>query len=421
MDSTQKMVYDVAAKPIIDSVLEGFNGTIFAYGQTSSGKTHTMTGSDIENVELQGIIPRMVRTVFNRIDAASDQIEFSVKVSMIEIYMERIRDLLEPSKDNLKVHEEKGKGIYISELTENYITEERSVYEIMKQGNANRSIASTLMNAESSRSHSIFILTITQNNLEDLSQKTGKLYLVDLAGSEKISKTGAQGSTLEEAKTINKSLTTLGMVINALTDKKSTHIPYRDSKLTRILTESLGGNSKTCLIITCSPHPYNDQETLSTMRFGARARCIKNKPKINREYTIPELKKLLDNAEIENELLKERIRELEALLAKQGIEVPKAAALPSSQNHQVNSNPKVPTLSDELQEKIDMIDVLEDQLERERARGVQYQKEISDLREEMEIAEKRLEQALKEFKEGKDLKEAQLQELAEENQTLRAK
>jgi len=132
------------------------------------------------------------------------------------------------------------------------------VYDIMKQGNSNRSIASTLMNAESSRSHSIFILTITQNNLEDLSQKTGKLYLVDLAGSEKISKTGASGTTLEEAKTINKSLTSLGMVIYALTDKKTQHIPYRDSKLTRILTESLGGNSKTCLIITCSPHPFND-------------------------------------------------------------------------------------------------------------------------------------------------------------------
>lgn len=132
------------------------------------------------------------------------------------------------------------------------------MYDIMKQGNSNRSIASTLMNAESSRSHSIFILTITQNNLEDLSQKTGKLYLVDLAGSEKISKTGASGTTLEEAKTINKSLTSLGMVIYALTDKKTQHIPYRDSKLTRILTESLGGNSKTCLIITCSPHPFND-------------------------------------------------------------------------------------------------------------------------------------------------------------------
>ena len=160
MESTQKQVYDVAAKPIIDSVLEGFNGTIFAYGQTSSGKTHTMTGPNVENVELQGIIPRMVRTVFNRIDTASDAIDFSVKVSMIEIYMEKIRDLLDPSKDNLKVHEEKGKGVYMADLTENYIGEEREVYDIMKQGNANRSIASTLMNAESSRSHSIFILTV---------------------------------------------------------------------------------------------------------------------------------------------------------------------------------------------------------------------------------------------------------------------
>ena len=117
-NSTQKEVYDLAAKPIIDSVLEGFNGTIFAYGQTSSGKTHTMQGPSIENIELQGVIPRMVRTVFNRIDAASDTIEFSVKVSMIEIYMEKIRDLMDPSKDNLKVHEEKGKGVYMADLTE---------------------------------------------------------------------------------------------------------------------------------------------------------------------------------------------------------------------------------------------------------------------------------------------------------------
>ena len=127
-----------------------------------------MTG-DIENVEMQGIIPRMVRTVFNRIDTASDAVEFSVKVSMIEIYMEKIRDLLEPSKDNLKIHEEKGKGVYMSDLTEEYISQEKEVYEIMKLGNSNRSIASTMMNAESSRSHSIFILTVPQNNSEDLS------------------------------------------------------------------------------------------------------------------------------------------------------------------------------------------------------------------------------------------------------------
>lgn len=153
------------------------------------------------------------------------------------------------------------------------------------------------MNAESSRSHSLFVITITMLNNDDGSCKTGKLYLVDLAGSEKIAKTGAQGQTLEEAKNINKSLTTLGKVIVALTDKKSTHVPYRESKLTRILSESLGGNSKTCLIITCSPHPFNDQETLSTLRFGARARNIKNAPKVNKEYTVPELRRLLEKAE----------------------------------------------------------------------------------------------------------------------------
>jgi len=274
--TTQKEIYDIAAKPIIESVLEGFNGTIFAYGQTSSGKTHTMQGPDIEDVELQGIIPRMVRTVFNRIETASENIEFIVKVSMIEIYMEKIKDLLDPSKDNLKVHEEKGKGVYVQDVTENYVGDEMEVYELMKLGNNNRAVTATNMNEQSSRSHSIFILTVTQNNLEDLSCKTGSLYLVDLAGSEKVGKTGAKGQTLDEAKMINKSLTTLGKVITALTDKKSSHVPYRESKLTRILSESLGGNSRTCLIITCSPALYNEAETLSTLRFGQRARNIKN-------------------------------------------------------------------------------------------------------------------------------------------------
>lgn len=227
-----------------------------------------MQGPDIEDLEMQGIIPRMVRTVFARIETAGEQMEFTVKISMIEIYMERVRDLLDPTKDNLKVHEEKGKGVYVGDVTETYVSEESEVYAIMRLGGKNRSIAATNMNAESSRSHSIFILTVTQTNMEDMSIKTGKLYLVDLAGSEKISKTGAKGTTLDEAKMINKSLTTLGKVITALTDRKATHIPYRESKLTRILQESLGGNSKTALIITCSPHPYNEAETLSTLRFG---------------------------------------------------------------------------------------------------------------------------------------------------------
>lgn len=206
MESTQKQVYDIAAKPIIDSVLDGFNGTIFAYGQTGSGKSHTMTGpsiSNIEDIEMQGIIPRMVRTVFTRIENASEDIVFNVTVSMVEIYNERIKDLLDPTKDNLRIHEKAGKGVYLQDVTENYIDSEDQVYQIMRHGNDNRAVASTNMNSESSRSHSIFILTVTQNNTADLSCKIGKLYLVDLAGSERISKTGAEGQTLDEAKSIN--------------------------------------------------------------------------------------------------------------------------------------------------------------------------------------------------------------------------
>jgi kinesin family protein 5 len=237
--------YDEAAKPIIEGVLKGFNGTVFAYGQTGSGKTHTMQGPDIEDLEMQGIVPRMVRTVFNRIENLSENIEFTVKVSMAEIYMEHVKDLLDPSKVNLQIKENRQKGVYIQDITERYIGSELDVYEIMKLGNNHRTVASTAMNETSSRSHSIFMMNISQNNLDDFSSKSGTLYLVDLAGSEKVAKTNVSGTQLDEAKGINKSLSSLGKVIHALTDKKSTHIPYRESKLTRILTESLGGNAKT--------------------------------------------------------------------------------------------------------------------------------------------------------------------------------
>lgn len=281
-----------------------------------------MQGPDINDVEQQGIIPRMVRTVFNRIESASENIEFQVKVSMSEIYNERIKDLLNPSKDNLKIHEEPSKGVYIQDITEHYVVNDSEVYELMRKGNGNRAVAATNMNAESSRSHSLFILTITMMNNDDGSCKTGKLFLVDLAGSEKIMKTGAVGSTLEEAKNINKSLTTLGKVIVALTDKKATHVPYRESKLTRILSESLGGNSKTCLIITASPHPFNEAETLSTLRFGSRARNIKNAPKVNKEYTIPELKKLLEKSEHKVELLGIKVKILSDQIIELGGAIP---------------------------------------------------------------------------------------------------
>jgi kinesin family member 5 len=322
MNTTQVDIYDSAALPIVESVFEGFNGTIFAYGQTSSGKTHTMQGVDIHDEQSKGIIPRIVCHIFNQIDEASEDIEFTVKVSMIEIYMERIRDLLDPKKINLQVHEDKEKGVFIGDVTETYVTEAYEVYQIMQLGNENRAIGVTDMNKQSSRSHSCFILTITQNNAANFQCKTGKLYLVDLAGSEKISKTHATGQTLDEAKKINKSLSALGMVINSLTDGKSKHIPYRDSKLTRILQESLGGNSKTCLIITCSPSSYNEAETISTLRFGQRAKKIQNKPKINKEMSVAELKMLLEEAEKEIERKDRRIKNLEKIIAGLGGTVP---------------------------------------------------------------------------------------------------
>lgn len=279
-------------------------------------------GPKLDDIEMQGIIPRMVRTVFNRIETSSENIEFSVKASMCEIYNEKIKDLIDPKKNDLKIHEEKNKGIYIQHITENWCIDETEVYNLINVGNKNRSVASTLMNSESSRSHSMVTLTIIMNNTEDGSCKTGKLNLVDLAGSEKISKTGAAGQTLEEAKNINKSLTTLGKVIVALTDRKATHIPYRESKLTRILTESLGGNSKTCLIITMSPHPFNESETLSTLRFGARARNIQNKAVQNKEYSVAELRKMLDDADLKIDSLNKHIVVLTSKIKEMGGDVP---------------------------------------------------------------------------------------------------
>lgn len=189
------------------------------------------------------------------------------------------------------------------------------VYELMRIGSSNREVGYTNMNAGSSRSHSIFSITIQQNSKLDFSSKTGKLYLVDLAGSEKVGKTGAEGKRLDEAKNINKSLSALGKVIFALTDKKSSHVPYRDSKLTRVLQDSLGGNAKTSLIITCSPSAFNEAETISTLRFGIRAKAIKNKPKVNKELTVAELKLLVSKAEVELARKNRRVAVLEKTLA----------------------------------------------------------------------------------------------------------
>jgi kinesin family protein 5 len=321
MDSSQDAVYQIAGKPVIESVLEGFNGTILAYGQTSSGKTYTMQGI-INDEKSMGIIPRMVKTLFDTINDSSDKMEFTIKISMVEIYMERIRDLFDPLKDKLKIIEDKQKGVCIEDCSESTVISEEEVFRLMAVGNENRAIGVTDMNAQSSRSHSIFIMTIIMQDNEDFSCKIGKLYLVDLAGSERISKTNAKDQTLNEAKMINKSLSTLGRVITSLTDGKSPHIPYRDSKLTRLLQDSLGGNSKTSLIVTASPSLINSEETLSTCRFGMTAKTIKNNAKINKEFTVAELKLLLEKMEIEVAKKNQLIAFYLKLLNGNNIEIP---------------------------------------------------------------------------------------------------
>ena len=236
-----------------------------------------------------------IESLFHAIEMSPENLEFKLKTSIFEVYMEKIRDLLDVSKSDLKIRENKA-GPYIENLTEAYVSDKLELYKLLQLGQKNRITCSTNMNAHSSRSHLIFMLSLNQFNSQNSQSKTSKLYLVDLAGSEKVSKTGAEGKVLEQAKKINMSLASLGKVIKSLS-LRIQHIPYRDSKLTRILQDSLGGNSKTTLIVTCSPHEMHLAETVSTLRFGENAQKIKNKPKINRELTVQELQKIIEELE----------------------------------------------------------------------------------------------------------------------------
>lgn len=297
-DISQEEVFQIVAEPILQHSMKGLNATIFAYGQTASGKTHTMEGSSLNDYEGRGIIPRVMDRIFEIIDESDENIEFTLKISMLEIYNEKIQDLLDTKKQNLQVKEDKVKGIFVADASEIYVNSSEEMKKIMVLGQGNRSVAATRMNERSSRSHSLFQIMVTQRDQLTGSSKSSKLYFVDLAGSEKIAKTNVKGKQLDEAKNINKSLTALGIVINTLAEAKpGAHIPYRDSKLTRMLTESLGGNSMTTLIIASSMCSYNDKEILSTLRFGQRAKSIKNKPKENIERSTKEQLMLLESTE----------------------------------------------------------------------------------------------------------------------------
>lgn len=302
----QESIFNSVAKNAVCSVCEGFNSTIFAYGATSSGKSFTMFGNENGNKEQAGIIPRACNALFDYINNNEQVLEATMKCSFIEIYRENIRDLLNINEKEaqLKLRESQTKGVYIQGLIEKHVYSAPEILETIKEGTKQRTIASTALNSVSSRSHAVLTLNLFQK-LSDGSEVSSKLHLIDLAGSENVGRSEVSGISMMEAQTINKSLSSLGNVINALTEKGREHIPYRDSKLTFLLQDSLGGNSKTILIATASPSVLCLSETLSTLKFAKRAKEIKNKPTINKNESTTNLLKIIDD-------LKARIVELEA-------------------------------------------------------------------------------------------------------------
>ncbi|XP_019397203.1 PREDICTED: kinesin-like protein KIF1B isoform X2 [Crocodylus porosus] len=321
--ASQSRVYNDIGKEMLLHAFEGYNVCIFAYGQTGAGKSYTMMGKQEESQA--GIIPQLCEELFEKInDNSNEEISYSVEVSYMEIYCERVRDLLNPkNKGNLRVREHPLLGPYVEDLSKLAVTSYTDIADLMDAGNKARTVAATNMNETSSRSHAVFTIVFTQKRHDtetDLStEKVSKISLVDLAGSERADSTGAKGTRLKEGANINKSLTTLGKVISALAEvdnctskskkkKKTDFIPYRDSVLTWLLRENLGGNSRTAMVAALSPADINYDETLSTLRYADRAKQIKCNAVINED----------PNAKLVREL-KEEVTRLKDLLRAQGL------------------------------------------------------------------------------------------------------
>ncbi|XP_041422243.1 kinesin-like protein KIF13A isoform X2 [Xenopus laevis] len=315
----QEAVFQCLGEGILDNAFQGYNACIFAYGQTGSGKSFSMMGT----ADKPGLIPRLCCELFHRAsEEESDSQSFKVEVSYMEIYNEKVRDLLDPkgNRHSLKVREHKVLGPYVDGLSQLAVTNFEDIESLMSEGNKSRTVAATNMNEESSRSHAVFSIIVTQTLYDHKSGNSGervsKVSLVDLAGSERVSKTGAAGERLKEGSNINKSLTTLGLVISSLADQaagkgKSKFVPYRDSVLTWLLKDNLGGNSKTAMIATISPAADNYEETLSTLRYADRAKRIVNHAVVNEDPNARVIRELRE----EVEKLKEQLSQAESMKA----------------------------------------------------------------------------------------------------------
>ncbi|XP_077348373.1 kinesin-like protein KIF13A isoform X4 [Lithobates pipiens] len=315
----QEEVFKCLGEGILDNAFQGYNACIFAYGQTGSGKSFSMMGT----ADQPGLIPRLCCALFLRAtELENDSQTFKVEVSYMEIYNEKVRDLLDPkgSRHSLKVREHKVLGPYVDGLSQLAVTTFEDIESLMSEGNKSRTVAATNMNEESSRSHAVFNIIVTQTLYDHQSGNSGervsKVSLVDLAGSERVSKTGAAGERLKEGSNINKSLTTLGLVISSLADQaagkgKNKFVPYRDSVLTWLLKDNLGGNSKTAMIATISPAADNYEETLSTLRYADRAKRIVNHAVVNEDPNARVIRELRE----EVDKLKEQLSQAEAMKA----------------------------------------------------------------------------------------------------------
>ena len=456
--ATQEQIFNETAKPILESVMQGYNGTIFAYGQTGTGKTYTMEGRDTDADK--GIIPRTIEWIFSNIKNYTNQ-QFLVRGSFVEIYNEEVRDLLSKNtKAKLNVRE-KDKVFYLEDVTIYQAENAQQMIDMQKTGRVNRATGATKMNPGSSRSHSIFSIIVEASSIDDKNEthyRVGKLNLVDLAGSERQSKTETTGERFKEATKINLSLTILGSVINKLVSGKTQYIPYRDSKLTMLLQDSLGGNTKTVMIANVGPADYNYDETLNTLWYASHAKKIKNKPRINedpkdallREYQEQielmkkqllklgkgdlvnkisgskgisgglvvneenQFKEVLENLEKEKEeFKKEHEQEIEKVKEQKNLAEEEKKKLIEKLNKEVEENKKKKDESKLLLKKYNETKskVLKGQETEKKVK--QYEIEISKQKEEIEI-KKREEQRLQESLKDKDSQKLELKKKYED-------